>query len=363
MKELTLEQLDRASLETNTPLISVIVAVYNIEEYIEKCANSLLQQTYPNLEIILVDDGSKDSSGQICEKLAAQDERVVVIHQANGGLSAARNTGMGVAKGDYLAFVDGDDWIDADMYELMINAAVQFDAELVACRYRCIYTDEIIDRTTNRMLLFEEAEMLKSYLEEKDDCVIQHAAWNKLYKRSLVGEERFPVGKLYEDVVFSAKVISRINQGVYLDCAKYNYVINRPGSIMAQGMNPRMFTDLLPAYLEKEEYLKKMQDDSLVVLHQYHYLKKLIGWYRQIDSQKRTISSNRYSEWKQTIVDVFKEHKNSLNDVYKCHLCSKNDRIKFQLFVKCPEIYCRIMNINDSTILKFRLMLRKRRNG
>lgn len=359
MKELTLEQLDKALIDTTPPLLSIIVAVYNIEEYVEKCVNSLLQQTYSNLEIILVDDGSKDSSGQICEKLATQDERVIVIHQTNGGLSAARNTGIGVAKGDYLAFVDGDDWVDTNMYELMMNAAVQFNAELVACRYRCIYADQVIDRTTNRVLLFEGTEMLKSYLEEKDDCVIQHAAWNKLYKSSLVGDDRFPVGKLYEDVVFSSKMLSQITHGVYLDCAKYNYVINRPGSIMAQGMNPRMFTDLLPAYLEKEELLLQETDKSLVVLHRYHYLKKLISWYRQIEGQKKNMDRSQYYQWKNVILEVFHKHKNSMEEIYKCHLCGKNDMIKFKFFITCPGFYCRFMNLNDNTILKLRLLLRK----
>ena len=359
MKEITLEQLDSKLLEMHRPLVSIIVAVYNIENYIEKCVDSLLKQTYSNLEIILVDDGSKDSSGKICDDFATKDGRVIVIHRPNGGLSAARNTGMDIAKGDYFAFVDGDDWIDADMYELMVNAAIQFEAELVACRYKCIYADRIVDMTTNKVVLYDGTEMLRDYLEENDHSIIRHAAWNKLYKRNLVNEERFPVGKLYEDVVFSAKMLSGVNKGVYLDCAKYNYVVERPGSIMAQGMNPKMFTDLLPAYLEKEEFLLALKDDLLVVLHRYYYLKKLISWYRQIEGQKKEISHEQCRTWKKMITEVFHTQKKSMNDIYKCYICSKNDMIKFKLFIICPEFYCRFMNINDRTILKLRLKLRR----
>ena len=344
-----------------SPLISVIIAVYNIEAYIEKCVDSLTHQTYSHLEIILVDDGSKDSSGKKCDELAKKDPRIKVIHRENGGLSAARNSGIAIATGDYLAFVDGDDWIDQDMYELMLSAALQFDAELVACRYRCIYVDEIIDRTTNRMLLFEGTEMLKAYLEEDESCVIQHAAWNKLYKKSLLGEERFPEGKLYEDVVFSAKMIGSICNGVYLDCAKYNYVINRPGSIMAQGLNPKMFTDLLPAYLEKEEYLREIGDESLVVLHQYHYLKKMVLWYRQIEEQKRVAPDVQFYDWQNTILQVFREHENAMENIYACPLCSKNDRIKFKFFIKHPHLFCSLMCVNDKTVLKIRLLLKKQK--
>ena len=119
-------------------LVSVIVAVYNIEEYLPRCIDSILAQTYRNLEIILVDDGSTDSSGGICDDYAQKDRRIKVIHKKNGGLSDARNAGLDKVSGDYIGFVDGDDWIDEDMYRAMYEACEKEKAQIAACRYKQI---------------------------------------------------------------------------------------------------------------------------------------------------------------------------------------------------------------------------------
>ena len=356
MKELTIGQLHEMNY-SEMPLISVIVAVYNIEKYIEKCILSLINQTYTNLEIILVDDGATDSSGQICDSYAKKDERIKVIHRENGGLSAARNTGIESAGGEYISFVDGDDWIDADMYECLVKAAVSFSAELVACRYRCVYPEITVDNSTDRVLVFEGTKMLEKYLEEDENCLIQHAAWNKLYKRELLLTERFPEGKWYEDVVFSAKMLANIQTGVYLDSAKYNYILQRQGSIMSQGINKRMLTDLLPAYLEKERVLEQCKDPALVVLHQYHYLKKMMLWYRELHTKNSNIAKQDKEVWMQEIRKVFMDRKDIMHRVYACPLCTRNDRIKFKIFISMPKFFCKMMQLNDATILKLKLLI------
>lgn len=331
-------------MQENNGLVSVIVAVYNIEKYIAKCIDSIQRQTYSNLEIILVDDGSTDTSGAICDSFAEKDNRIIVIHRKNGGLSAARNSGLEIAKGEFIAFVDGDDWIEEGMYETMVLQARKHNAELVACRYACIYGEKREDRSSEAVYVYQGLEMLSKYLEEDENVVIQHAAWNKLYRRELIGDERFPEGKLYEDVVFSAKMLSRINTGVYIDTAYYDYVVNRDGSIMAMGLNKRMFTDLLPAYLEKEELLGSLPDESLVTKHRYHYLKKMLGWYR----------NTKNSEERETIRAVFEKEKEHLDEICACSLCSKNDERKFRLFFKSPKRFLVIMAINDATLLKIK---------
>lgn len=336
-------------MDNYKPLISVIVAVYNIEKYISKCIESITAQSYSNLEIILVDDGSKDVSGKICDEYAIRDNRVKVIHRLNGGLSAARNSGLEICKGEYVAFVDGDDWIEPDMYESMVAVAEENNAELVACRYKCIYPDEVVDKSTDKKIVFEGLQMLSKYLEEDENVVIQHAAWNKLYRRELIGKERFPEGKLYEDVVFSAHILSRINKGVYLDRAYYDYVVSREGSIMAMGLNPRMFTDLLPAYLEKERFLEKFEDKSLVTKHRYHYLKKMLSWYRETKEPEQRIS----------IEVVFENHRKAMYEIKQCPLCSRNDARKFDLFLKNPRRFLWIMKLNDATLLKVKKALIK----
>lgn len=182
--------------EKQTDKISVIVAVYNIEAYLEKCVRSLRNQTYRNLQIILVDDGATDGCPAICDRLAEEDGRIQVIHKKNGGLSDARNAGIAAADGEYIAFVDGDDWIETDMYEKLLSAARQFDAPLVVCRYRKIYRNREVDASTGAAVVFDGQEALESFLMEEDDICIQNAAWNKLYRRELMGGAAFPHGKV-----------------------------------------------------------------------------------------------------------------------------------------------------------------------
>ena len=171
-----------------TDKISAIVAVYNIEAYLEKCVRSLRNQTYRNLQIILVDDGATDSCPAICDRLAEEDGRIQVIHKKNGGLSQTPwNAGTTAADGEYIAFVDGDDWIETDMYEKLLSAARQFDAPLAVCRYRKIYRNREMDASTGAAVILTAREALESFLMEEDDICIQNAAWNKLYRRELMG--------------------------------------------------------------------------------------------------------------------------------------------------------------------------------
>ena len=208
--------------EEQTDKISVIVAVYNIEAYLEKCVRSLRNQTYRNLQIILVDDGATDGCPAICDRLAEEDGRIQVIHKKNGGLSDARNAGIAAADGEYIAFVDGDDWIETDMYEKLLSAARQFDTPLAVCRYRKIYRNREVDASTGAAVVFDGQEALESFLMEEDDICIQNAAWNKLYRRELMGELRFPTGKYYEDIVYTTMLLARSPKTVYLDLALYN---------------------------------------------------------------------------------------------------------------------------------------------
>ena len=129
--------------------ISVIVSIYNIEKYIQRAVESICAQTYSNLEIILVDDGSTDSSGRICDEYAKKDNRIRVIHKKNGGLSSARNEGIKAATGEYIAFVDGDDWVDKSMYEDMLKAMYTYDADIAICNYKAVGKEHIIDTSTN----------------------------------------------------------------------------------------------------------------------------------------------------------------------------------------------------------------------
>lgn len=333
-------------------LISVIVAVYNIEKYIAKCITSIQNQTFTNLQIILVDDGSTDTSGKICDDFAQDDKRIHVIHRQNGGLSAARNTGMDVAKGDFIAFVDGDDWIDSTMYEVMVNQATIQQADLVACRYRCIYRHNEIDGSSGTITVFQKLnEMLIQYLKEEEAYLIQHAAWNKLYRRDLLSQERFPVGEWYEDIVFSARVISRVKCGVYVDTALYNYVCEREDSIMNAGMTKRIFTDRIPAYLKKEQFLNGLDDKEPVNLHRYYFYKRLLLFYR--DLYKKENKSLR--SYQKLIRQILMERKGTFQDVFSLNITSRADYWKLKIYMMSPFLFRVIMNLNDKFVLPAKL--------
>ena len=150
-------------------LISVIVPVYNMEQYLERCVNSIVDQTYRNLEIILVDDGSIDRSPRMCDEYAAKDGRIKVVHKVNGGLSDARNAGLQVATGTYIGYVDSDDWIEPQMYQRMYEACIEHQAQVAVCRYAKIYRDHVDREGNGQVTVFDREGILKIYLTDQPE--------------------------------------------------------------------------------------------------------------------------------------------------------------------------------------------------
>ena len=221
-------------------LISVIVPVYNVEEYLPRCVDSILAQTYANLEIILVDDGTKDASDRICDEYARKDSRVRVIHKENGGLSSARNAGLEAASGEYLAFVDSDDWIEPETYETLLGLALREQVKLVCGgRYDisaetglrevglCPPRQEVVDgeEAVRRLFVWDN---------------IDSAAWDKLYHRSLFREVRFPLGKICEDIPIMYRIFLDAGRVAMCDRPLYNY-FHRPGSITTASVSEKTF--------------------------------------------------------------------------------------------------------------------------
>ena len=266
--------------------ISVVVSIYNIQNYIEKSVQSIQNQTYRNLEIILVDDGSSDESGKICDDLAAKDSRIKVLHKKNGGLSSARNEGIKIAAGEYIAFVDGDDWIEKGMYEDMLSAMQQQDADIAICNYKAVGKEYVIDTSTDKVAVFEGRETLKVFIEEDTRYQIQNAAWNKLYKRTLMGDLRFPEGKLFEDIVYTTKLLAGSKKCVYLDRAYYNYIFDRSDSIMNSKKVERLLTDQVPAYKEKGQFLLSIGEKELFLTHQFFFYKRMLLHYKEAKQKK-----------------------------------------------------------------------------
>ncbi|MBQ3194486.1 MAG: glycosyltransferase [Oscillospiraceae bacterium] len=222
-------------------LISVIVPVYNVERYLARCVDSILAQTYENLQIILVDDGATDASGNICDEYAAKDSRITVIHKKNGGLSSARNAGIEAARGEYLAFVDSDDWIEPEMYACLLALLKKYDAELVcAGRYDVNGTT---GEKKNGLCPREEACISGEEMVGKiflwDGC--DSSACDKLYHRSLFETFRYPEGKVCEDVPTTYRIVLQAARAVLCKRRFYNYY-HRVGSIsMAAAITEKTF--------------------------------------------------------------------------------------------------------------------------
>lgn len=212
--------------------ISVIVPVYNVEEYLERCVCSICNQTYQELEILLVDDGSTDRSGALCDELSKRDSRIRVLHKKNGGLSDARNAGMDAAVGQYIAFVDSDDWIDPYMLELLHNLCVTYGAEISECSYRNIYADYIREETlcSGQILEATPVEAIEGNLNWR---YFKPIACNKLYRMDVTDGIRYPVGKLHEDEFTTHKFYLAAHKIVYTDVSAYNYEHRRESSITA----------------------------------------------------------------------------------------------------------------------------------
>ena len=218
---------NHSELTERKTLISVIIPVYNVEEYLRTCLDSIASQTYSNLEIVLVDDGSTDKSPSICDEYQERDSRFRVIHKKNGGQSSARNEALDVATGEYISFVDSDDWLEPDMYEVLINVINETGADIVACEeYNNRYgTKErkTISRNTREITVFADYDDIFSHIINSNPR-LRFEIWNKL------GETRFKTGQIYEEIYFQRLVMGRAKKVVHVDCALYNYRSLRPGS-------------------------------------------------------------------------------------------------------------------------------------
>lgn len=254
-------------------LISVVVPIYKVEKYLPKCVESICRQTYKNLEIILVDDGSPDQCGKLCDEYAKKDGRIKVIHKKNGGLSDARNAGIEVATGKYIGFVDSDDYIHPQMYEILYNGVKDNKADLSICKFININENEVIEnhniRNAKWVALTTDQEKFEYALGEFT-TVCFTVAWNKLYKSELFEQIRYPYGKIHEDEFTTYKTIDLAETVAYTEEELYYYV-QRQGSIMDNGFDKRSLHRL-------EAYQERMALYSLT--GRYQWYEKILYLYR-----------------------------------------------------------------------------------
>ena len=210
----------------NTPLISIIIPIYNAEKHLAQCLNSIIKQTYYNLEIILINDGSTDDSGKICDEIALKDKRIVVIHKINEGISSARNKGLDIAKGEYIAFSDDDDIVDYNMIELLYNGITQSNADLAMCSALSIYPHESIpsinikEFSTQLLSNYDLLNIIFNSASDDQMHINTNCIWNKLYKKGYINNIRFK-DKGFEDTYFSTLVYCNISSCIYLKLPLY----------------------------------------------------------------------------------------------------------------------------------------------
>ncbi len=207
--------------------LSLIIPIYNVEDYLPKCLNSILDQTYSNLEIIVVNDGSTDGSDKICDEYAKKDKRIKVIHQNNAGLSNARNRGLDIATGTYIGFIDSDDWVDEKMYENMMTLAKNEDADIVACGLKHIFPESIQSKNSDSIVFYDQENALLDLLTEGN---LRFEVWNKIYKHEIIRDIRFKLGQIHEDLYFTSQVFFNATKIIYIDKPYYNYLKNRNGN-------------------------------------------------------------------------------------------------------------------------------------
>ena len=231
-----------------------------MEKYLCRCVDSVLEQTYTNMEIILVDDGSPDNCPVMCDEYARQDSRVKVIHQENAGLSGARNAGIDLAQGQWVGFVDWDDYLGADFRERLYQACVDTGSSLSVCRWEYVRGETIPEHGTGETRVYTGREMLANlYVPDGAYFVV---AWNKLYRKELFEDIRYPLGRIHEDEATTYRIYDKVKKAAYVDRSLYGYFVT-PVSI-TRGFNPKRM-DWVTAVAERLDFFEQKGYTELMV--------------------------------------------------------------------------------------------------
>lgn len=308
------------------PLVSIIIPVYGVEKYLEKCVKSVIKQSYKNLEILLIDDGSKDKSGKICDELSENDIRIKVYHKKNGGLSDARNYGLKHATGEYIMFVDSDDYININMVKKMIAIANSYNLDIVMCDFSIVNENDKIKlkkEPQSSFKIYNKNQLFK--LWNTDMYLICNLAWNKLYRKELFDKIKFPVGKIHEDeftvykIVYLSKKIGYIPESLY-------YYYQQESSIMHNLNEKRL--NLLEALKERIEFSNNISNSFYKETVEI-YMNVIIDYYFKFKNVKKyTISNN-----------LIKLFKNEYDEYNKQGVFSIKQKIRYLTFIYLRIVY------------------------
>lgn len=316
-------------------LISIIVPVYNVEKYLPRCLDSLINQSYNDLEIIVIDDGSNDSSSQICEDYSQKDNRISVYHKINGGLSDARNTGIQYVTGEYLTFIDSDDYVQSDYIKTLYENLINYNADISICSF-----EKLIEGQKPSINIKGRVEIL-----DQDKCMLQilggklglqfTTAWGKIFKRDVFNELRFPKGKVHEDIFLAHYWFSKVKKVVYTSSQFYYYMFREDSITSKERSNTFTNCDIIEAVEERLIFFKSWNNGKYMNKGYVGYITMCLGVYPRLT--KNLLIKKIY---------ILKEMK-------KIYSMSNNEKIKLDtilkyrlyFFVKYPGIYSRIIRL------------------
>lgn len=312
----TESKIDNELIQQND-LISIIIPIYNVEKYLRKCIESVINQTYKNLEIILIDDGSSDKSGEICDEYKKNDNRIIVIHKKNEGISVARNEGVKLVTGDYIGFVDSDDYIEPDMFEKLHYNAKKYNANISMCSY----IDEYESGKTEMSRHFKDNITILSKIEALNNLILEqnlaNHLWNKLFEKELFEGIDFPKGRKMEDVARTYKLFEKSNILVYDNYVGYHYL--QHGDSIMGNVNLKLVEDTEKSIFEKNtdisakypELREATEIENIKTYKLLHYWLKLCGLNDLIESQKY---KDYYKKYKKEYLKYRKQIKNNVGD-------------------------------------------------
>lgn len=324
-------------MESN--LISVIVPAYNIAEYLPRCLDSILNQTYSNLEVIVISDGSTDGTNDIIKEYAEKDSRVVPVFKENSGVSDTRNKGLDIAKGDYIAFVDGDDYIESNMYEILLNNAIENDADISHCGYQMVFPTRVdYYYNTGKKVIQDNKKGIRDIIVGD---YVEPGIWNKLYRKSTIENVFMPVGiKINEDVLFNFYAFTKSKKSVYEDLPLYHYIL-RKGSAATSKVNTNKLYDPIKVRKEILGYCLKNYDKELQSLSYTSYLNAVISLFR-------TIKNNKLKDEKSNA----KKYKNDIKQIKERLPLSKRTKVEKMLFLHFTSLHMFVYKVYDKFISK-----------
>lgn len=309
--------------------ISIIIPVYNIAQYLPRCLDSIINQTYKNLEIIIVDDGSVDNSKEIITEYEKKDSRIVSIFKENSGVSDTRNMGIEVSTGDYIGFVDGDDYIEPDMFELLINNALKYNADISHCGYKMVFPSRVDYYYNTGKVIIQDKN--KGILDLLQGTLIEPGIWNKLYKRSVVGKVRMPSGiRINEDFLFNIMVFANAEKSVFEDKPMYHYILRKNSAATSAISEHKLFD----GETVRERIVQLFKgNDKIYGVALDNLLRYEISLMRTFGTCKDAKSFlHRKNEVKIKIKGLYSEMKNM-------GLLSKRTKIDCMLIMYCPALF------------------------